>query len=125
MCFDTLLQKVEQAENALEAEERRTAADWRQLKASWAAAWTPGRIVLAGLASGFLVGRAQPAKMAASGAGVLRMLASLAALVASGEAHAAAGEAEQVAETAEDTAVTAAEAVGVQVPTATAEAYDP
>ena len=57
MSFDKLLQKVEQAENVVEAQERRTAADWRQLKRSWKASWTPGRIMLAGLASGFLVGR--------------------------------------------------------------------
>ena len=125
MSFDKLLQKVEQAENVVEAQERRTAADWRQLKRSWKASWTPGRIVLAGLASGFLVGRLEPGKVAASGGGVLRMLASLSALLASGQAQAAAGDAEQAAETAEDTAETAAEAVGVQHPPATAEAYEP
>lgn len=125
MSFDKLLKKVEQAENALEAQERRTAADWRQLKRSWKASWTPGRIVLAGLASGFLVGRMEPGKAVASGGGVLRMLASLTALLASGQAQAAAGEAEVAAETAEDTAETAAEAVGVRPPLATAEAYEP
>lgn len=125
MSFEKLLKKVEQAEDALEAQERRTAADWRQLKRSWKASWTPGRIVLAGLASGFLVGRLEPGKAMASGGGVLRMLASLTALMASGQAQAAAGEAEEAAETAEDTAETAAEAVGARPPLATAEAYEP
>lgn len=125
MSFEKLLKKVEQAENALEAQERRTAADWRQLKASWQATWTPGRIVLAGIVSGFLVGRIEPGKAVASGGGILRMLASLSALLASGEAHAAAGEAEDAAETAEDTAETAAAVAGVRPPVATAEAYEP
>ena len=125
MSFEKLLKKVEQAEDALEAQERRTAADWRQLKRSWKASWTPGRIVLAGLASGFLVGRAEAGKAMASGRGILRMLASLSALLASGQAQAAADEAEAAAETAEDTAETAAEAVGAHPPVATAEAYEP
>lgn len=125
MSFEKLLKKVEHAEDALEAQERRTAADWRQLKRSWKASWTPGRIVLAGLASGFLVGRVEPGKTMASGGGVLRMLASLTALLASNQAQAAAGDAEEAAETAEDTAETAAEAVGAHPPIATAEAYDP
>ena len=124
LTFEKLLEKVAQAEHAVEAQERRAAADWRQLKRSWRAAWTPGRIMLAGLASGFLVGRARPAS-AVSGSGVLRMLASLSALLASGQAQVAAGDAEQAAETAEDTAETAAEAVGVHPPTATAEAFEP
>jgi hypothetical protein len=63
MSFDALLQKVKQAETALEAQERQAAADWRQFKASWRAAWTPGRIVVAGLFAG---GSAQAAAGEAS-----------------------------------------------------------
>lgn len=125
MSFDKLQKKVKQAEDALEAEERRTAADWRQLKRSWQASWTPGRIVLGGLLAGFTVGRIEPGKAVASGTGVLRMLASLGALLASTQAQAAAGDAEEAAETAEDTAETAAAAAGLRQPTATAEAFDP
>ena len=124
MSFDTLLAKVEQAEDALEARERQVAADWRQLRRSWDAAWTPGRIVVAGLAAGFLVGRMQPGRLV-TGGGVLRMIASLSALMASTQAQAAAGEAEQAAESAEDTAETAALAAGAHPPTATAEAFEP
>lgn len=124
MSFEKLQLKVQQAEDAVEAQERRAAADWRQLHASWDALWTPGRIILAGLAGGFLVGRARPASLA-TGGGVMRMLASLATLLASGQAQAAAGDAEHAAETAEDTAVTAAEAAGVHPPMATPEAYEP
>lgn len=124
MSFDKLLHKVKQAEDALEAQERRASADWRQLKRSWKASWTPGRIIVAGLVSGFAVGRAQPARVA-SGSGVLRLLASLATLLASGQAQAAAGEAEEAAQTAGHTAEEAAQAVGADAPTATAEAFEP
>lgn len=140
MSFDKLLNKVEQAETALEAQERRMSADWRQLKRSWKASWTPGRIVVAGLLSGYLVGRVQPLQKATSaGISVVRLLASAMALKASEQAQHAAHEAEDAAYGAEDTAVRSAAAAGARPlpgtpqghrpppgqPTATAEAYEP
>ena len=103
MSFDQLVTKVRQAENALEAQERHVAADWRQLKASWRAAWTPGRILVAGMLSGFLVGRAQPLRHV-SGGGSLQLLSALAGLFAGGSAQAAAGEAEQAVDEARQVA---------------------
>lgn len=97
MSFDALIQKVRQAETALEAQERRAGADWRQLRASWQSLWTPGRIVLAGLASGFIVGRAEPFKRAAGG-GVLQLVTALSGLFAGGSAQAAASEAAEAAQ---------------------------
>lgn len=102
MSFEQLLNKVTQAEQALEAQERHLAADWRQFKRSWIAAWTPGRIVGAGLISGFLIGRAQPLKHA-SGSGTLQLLSTVASLFAGGSAQVAAGEAEHAVKTAERT----------------------
>ena len=67
MSFEALIDKVKQAESALEAKERETAADWRQLKSSWLASWTPGRIVVAGLISGFIVGKVEPVKKMTTG----------------------------------------------------------
>ena len=99
MSFDKLIHKVTQAENALEARERNLGADWRQLKASWRQAWTPGRIVIAGLVGGFLSGRATP--LGRSGGSVLNMISALSGLFASGSAQAAAGEAEHAADTME------------------------
>ena len=125
MSFEKLLQKVEQAENAVQAQQRQTAADWRQLKLSWKSSWTPGRIVLAGLVAGFLVQRAEPGKAVASGGGLLRMLASLSALLASTKAQSAADEAGEAADVAGETAETAAQAADVRPPIATAEAYEP
>ena len=108
MSFNALLDKVKQAESALEAKERQTVADWRQLKVSWRAGWTPGRIVLAGLVSGFIVGKIEQVKRAASGGGVLQLVSTLAGLFAGGSAQAAAGEAAHAADTAQQTAAAVA-----------------
>lgn len=101
MSFDKLITKVAQAENALEAQERQVAADVRQFKRSWRAAWTPGRIVVAGLVSGFLVGRAEPLRSAAQGGSVVRIVSLLTGLFASSTAQAAASKADDAAESAE------------------------
>jgi hypothetical protein len=101
MGFDALIEKVRQAETALEAQERRVGADWRQLRGSWRSLWTPGRIVLAGLATGFMVGRAEPFKRAAGG-GVLQLLTALSGMFAGGSAQAAASEAGDAADAAQE-----------------------
>lgn len=82
MGFDALLNKVKQAEAALETREREVVGRWRQLAHSWRAAWTPGRIVIVGLAAGFVSGRAKPGQLAHSGSGVLALLRTLAPLLA-------------------------------------------
>ena len=89
MSFHALIAKVEQAEQALEDRERSASAQWQQVKATWRESLTPGRIVIAGLASGFLIGRAQPLKLAGSG-GLLNLVAALSGLLASGSAQVAA-----------------------------------
>jgi hypothetical protein len=110
MSFESLIDKVKQAETALEASERQTGADWRQFKASWLAAWTPGRIVSIGLVSGFLVGKAEPAKRMVRGSGALQMISALAGLFAGGSAQAAAGHAEHAANNAQQAAAAAPDA---------------
>lgn len=105
MGFDALITKVQQAEAALESRERRTSEQWGRLQATWRAAWTPGRIVIAGLAAGFLVGRARPLR-AATGGGVLQLLSALSGLIASGSAAVAAEQAGEAADTAATTADT-------------------
>ena len=103
MSFHALIAKVEQAEQALEARERRASAQWQQVKSIWRDSWTPSRIVIAGLASGFLVGRAKPLRLAGSG-GLLNLVTALSGLLASGSAQVAAESAEQAADAAGDTA---------------------
>jgi hypothetical protein len=106
MSFEALTRKVQQAEQALEASERDAALQWRRVQSAWRDAWTPGRIVVAGLAAGFLVGRAQPLKLAGSG-GVLNLVTALSGLLASGSAQAAAAEAGDAADAAESAAASA------------------
>jgi hypothetical protein len=108
--FKQLLTKVQQAEAALEARERRVSAAWDRLKGTWQAAWTPGRIVLAGLVSGFVVGRVQPLKAAARSGQVMQLVTMLSGLFAGGSAQVAAAEAEHAADSA-DTAASTAETV--------------
>ena len=103
MSFDALIQKVKQAEVALESSERRTASRWKELKIVWKEGWTPIRIVIAGVASGFLVGRAKPLKLAGSG-GLLNLATALSGLLASGNAQAAADQAGQAADAADSAA---------------------
>ena len=105
MSFDALIAKVRRAEDALAASERRPTTQWRQVATTWRSAWTPGRIVVAGLALGFLTGRTQPLKLAGSG-GLLNLVTALSGLFASAGAQAAADE----ASTAADAAATAATA---------------
>lgn len=113
--FKQLIQKVAQAEAALEAQERRFAADWRQLKGSWLAGWTPGRIVIAGLVSGFVVGRVEPIKAGAKGGTIMQMITAVSGLLASTKAQHAATEAEHVARQV-DAAAPAPAAVDVAPP---------
>ncbi len=103
MSFEKLISKVAQAEDALEARERQVSADVRQFRRTWRAAWTPGRIVMAGLASGFLVGRSGPLR-APKGSSVMQMLSMLSTLLASTSAQAAAHEAGDAADEAEGAA---------------------
>lgn len=129
MSFESLIDKVHQAETALEAKERQTGADWRQCKASWVSLWTPGRIVSVGLVSGFIVGKVEPTKRMVRGSGALQMLSAVAGLFAGGSAQAAAGHAKQAADSAEQTVavaapdtVTDADALAAAAATATATA---
>ncbi|AXK72875.1 hypothetical protein DWG18_11685 [Lysobacter sp. TY2-98] len=114
--FKQLIEKVGQAENALEAKERQVAADWRQLKASWKTGWTPGRIVIAGLVSGFVVGRIEPARGVAKGNSIMQMITALSGLFASATAQHAASHVETVADDVGDVADTVQSAVPDHAP---------
>lgn len=105
MSFDKLILKVTQAEDALEAHERRVAANLRQLKASWLAGWTPGRIVIAGVVSGFFFGRAEPLKAVAKGGNAMQVITMLSGLFAGSSAHTASEDAEQAADATAELAV--------------------
>ena len=101
--FEHLVRKVERAEDVLEMREQRLVDRYRQLGQTWREGWTPVRIVAVGLASGFLVGRAEPLR-ALTGARMLQMVGALSGLFASVQATFAAEQAEQAADSAEDVA---------------------
>ena len=114
--FEHLIRKVTQAEEALEDHERQVGVQTRRLKQAWKACWTPGRVVSAGLVSGFLVGRAEPlAKV--GGARWMQMITTVSGLLASIQAAAAATEAGESAEEAGHEATAAAGAADVAVQT--------
>ncbi len=125
MSFESLIDKVQQAEGALEAQERQTGANWRQLKASWKTAWTPGRIISVGLVTGFLVGRVEPAKRIVRGGGTLQLLSSLAGLFAGGTAQNAASQAEQAASAVHHAAAAAQSPDTLRAPQPAAPSHTP
>lgn len=97
MSFDQLIAKVHQAEDVVEAQERRLVAHWGQLKSTWRDSWTPGRILVAGLVSGFVVGRAEPLRTAAKSGGLMQAISMVSSLFAGGGAAAAADQAQRAA----------------------------
>jgi hypothetical protein len=104
MGFKQLLTKVQQAEAALEARERRVSDDWQRLRRTWKETWTPARVIIAGLVSGFLVGRSHPLRTAARSGQFMQLATMLSGLFAGGKAQVAAKEAEQAADTAGEVA---------------------
>ena len=102
MRFEQLRQRVERAESRVSAASDRAQSGRLALFDAWRAGWTPGRIVVAGLLGGFLVGRSQPLSRM-DGARWLQMAGTLssmfAALRAAAESAAAADAAQASAET--------------------------
>ena len=116
--FETLQSKVARAEDALEAHERQVAADLRVFGGCWREAWSPPRVVVAGLAAGFLAGWARPGRSIAGAepARWLQLASSLAGLVGSLQAAFAASDAQVAAEDAGDAAAVAAGAAAPDAP---------
>jgi hypothetical protein len=101
MRFEQLQQHVQRAEQRVELRGAQTSLYWTILKQTWKDGWTPGRIVIAGVVSGFLAGRAEPLR-AMNGARWMQMFTAVSSFVASAQAAAAADTAEQAADTAQD-----------------------
>lgn len=106
MKFERLQRRVERAEQLVEGRALQTQTHWGEFKNSWREAWTPGRIIVAGLVTGFLSGRAEPLR-AMTGAKWLQMVGSLSSLFASVQAATAADEASTAADQASEAADTA------------------
>lgn len=114
MKFEALQRRVRRAEAVVQVRGEETTQRWDALNQAWRSAWTPGRIVVVGLAGGFLAGRLEPGG-AFSGARWLQMIGSVSGLVASAQASvasfaaAAAGMAAAQASDAADEAEQAAD----------------
>lgn len=122
MSFEELQAKVARAENALEAHERRVAADVRVFGACWRQAWSPPRVIGAGLAAGFLAGWVRPGRAVAGvePARWLQLAGSLAGMFGSIHAAFAASDAQEAAD--EAGAVATAAATGTAPPDTPASA---
>ena len=88
MNFDALQRRVRRAEAVVHIRGEETTQQWNLLNRTWRSAWTPGRIIVAGLAGGFVAGKLEPGG-AFSGARWLQMIGSVSGLVASAQASVA------------------------------------
>lgn len=123
MKFSTLRSRVERCEQVVAVRLIDTQDNWGVLSQAWRSGWSPLRIIVAGVASGFVAGKLElPGKV--SGARWLQMVGSVSNLVASGQAAFASAMAAHAAGTADEAAEqadAAAEKVDDAVnPTATA-----
>jgi len=138
MNFEALKGRVERAEALVDGRFEQTDTRFSALKTSWHEAWTPPRIVIAGVIAGLVVGSTQPQRALRrlgklGGPKSLQMISAVSGLLTSIQATVAAATAEKAAETADDAAETAddaANAAGVasaqaQQQTAAPAAADP
>ena len=126
MKFEAIRRRVERSEQLVEGRALQTGERAKALKATWRESWTPTRIILGGLAAGFLVGRADPTRaLKQIGAGgrwlqlvgaLSGLLASLQSSLAAATADQASDHAEQAADEAGDAASAAQEAAGEEAP---------
>jgi len=127
--FEKLKQRVERREMLADGRASQTRMAYATLRETWREAWTPGRIVIAGLLAGFVAGRSQPAQVirrvgAIGGPQWIRTVSTLSGLFASLQSLVAAVTAKGAAETADDAAHDAAEAADVAAETAGDAAQD-
>ena len=103
LTLDQVKRRIERANRVIDGRRAQLGENLRQVRGTWAAAWTPLRILGAGLGLGFVSARMDPEKAAAGAASrfasapkILQMLTSLSGLIAATKAQMAA---EEVAET--------------------------
>ncbi|MEN5286614.1 protein sip-5 [Stenotrophomonas lactitubi] len=119
MKFGALQRRVKRCEQVMAVRIGETQGNWGVLSQVWRQGWSPLRIVVVGLAGGFIAGKLEvPGKV--NGARWLQMVGSVSSLFASAQAAFATVVAAQAAETADDAADQADEATG-QPPPASAQ----
>jgi len=103
MKFGALQRRVKRCEQVMAVRIGETQDNWGVLSQVWRQGWSPLRIVLVGLAGGFIAGKLEvPGKV--NGARWLQMVGSVSSLFASAQAAFATVVAAQAAETADDAA---------------------
>ncbi|WP_199171568.1 MULTISPECIES: hypothetical protein [Luteimonas] len=115
MKFEALKSRVERAETLVEGRLQQTSDRYGALKSSWRDAWTPGRIVIAGLIAGFVTGRSEPRHALQKlgklgGPKSIQLVSSIAGMLTSMQAAFAAMTAEKAANTADAAASDAQDA---------------
>lgn len=95
--FDRLQRRVDKRETLLEGRYQQAVARKDVLKKTWREAWTPGRIIIAGLVSGFVMGRAEPIKIAVKSGTLMQIVTMLSGLFAGSNAQEAADQADKAA----------------------------
>ncbi|WP_337243996.1 protein sip-5 [Luteimonas sp. gir] len=131
MNFEGLKTRVERAEALVDGRVVQTLDRHAALRSSWREAWTPSRIVIAGLIGGFAMGVSQPKRALRrlgkiGGPKSLQMISALSGLASSIQATIAAVSAKQAAEAADASEDAAADAATEATsPTASAAATAP
>ncbi|MEN5426827.1 protein sip-5 [Stenotrophomonas pennii] len=103
MKFSVLRNRVKRCEQVVAVRLADTQDNWGVLSQVWRSGWSPLRIIIAGVASGFVVGKLEvPGKI--NGARWLQMAGSVSNLLASGQAAFASAMAAHAAGAADDAA---------------------
>ncbi|WP_164273710.1 protein sip-5 [Stenotrophomonas sp. B1-1] len=124
MKFGALQRRVKRCEQVVAVRMAETQDNWGVLSQVWRRGWSPLRIVVVGLAGGFVAGKLEvPGKV--NGARWLQMIGSVSNLMASGQAAFAAAMAAHAADTADEAAETADAAADTAADTATGQATPP
>ena len=113
MKFEAIRRRVERSEQLVEGRALQTRVRASALKATWRQSWTPARIILAGLAAGFLVGRAEPSRalrQLGGGGRWIQLIGALSGLFASLQSSVAAATADKAADHAGEAAEQAGDA---------------
>lgn len=121
MKFGALQRRVKRCEQVVAVRMAETQDNWGVLSQVWRRGWSPLRIVVVGLAGGFVAGKLEvPGKV--NGARWLQMIGSVSNLMASGQAAFAAAMAAHAADTADEAAETADAAADTAADTAAGQA---
>lgn len=113
MKFDAIRRRVERSEQLVDGRALQTRVRADALKSTWRESWTPARIIIAGLAAGFLTGRAEPAKalkQLGGGGRWIQLVGALSGLVASLQSSIAAAGAGKAVDRADEAASQAGDA---------------